>query len=115
LRHDVGPSGRESARRWLSQRIPPAAAARIPRQYLIVGTTGVGGDSVNNAYGTVFKLTPPDWTETVLYSFTGGSDGGSPAAGLIADNRGALYGTAGFGGMRALQVILQMVVAQFSS
>src|SRR6516225_4852280 len=31
--------------------------------------------------------------ETVLYSFEGGSDGGDPVAGLIADRRGALYGT----------------------
>ena len=34
--------------------------------------------------GTVFKLTPPAagetrWTETVLYAFTGGADGGNPA------------------------------------
>jgi len=31
--------------------------------------------------------------ETVLYSFAGGSDGGDPLSGLIADERGALYGT----------------------
>jgi hypothetical protein len=30
----------------------------------------------------VFKLTPSG-TETVLYSFTGGSDGEEPVAGLI--------------------------------
>jgi uncharacterized repeat protein (TIGR03803 family) len=40
----------------------------------------------------VFKLTP-DGTETVLYSFTGGSDGLAPLAGLIADAAGNLYGT----------------------
>ena len=31
--------------------------------------------------------------ETVLYRFQGGSDGGYPYAGLIADEQGALYGT----------------------
>jgi hypothetical protein len=45
--------------------------------------------------GTVFKVTPSG-TETVLYSFTGGSDGGFPHAGLIAalitGTAGKLYG-----------------------
>jgi uncharacterized repeat protein (TIGR03803 family) len=64
-------------------------------QGTLYGTTQYGGTA---SLGTVFKLTPPAngqsaWTETVLYSFTGGSDGGLPYAGLIADNQGALYGT----------------------
>jgi uncharacterized repeat protein (TIGR03803 family) len=47
--------------------------------------------------GTVFEL---DTTgkETVLYSFTGGSDGASPYAGLIRDSSNNLYGTAVGGG-----------------
>jgi uncharacterized repeat protein (TIGR03803 family) len=61
---------------------------------------GVGGTPAcfaNGAIGcgTVFKLTPSG-TETVLYSFTGGSDGGFPHAGLTAalipDTAGKLYG-----------------------
>src|ERR1700722_9384227 len=36
--------------------------------------------------------------ENVLYSFTGGTDGGNLFAGLIADKEGALYGTTGKGG-----------------
>ena len=36
--------------------------------------------------------------ETVLYSFTGGSDGAGPIADLIADKEGALYGTTQNGG-----------------
>jgi uncharacterized repeat protein (TIGR03803 family) len=36
--------------------------------------------------------------ETVLWSFSGGIDGSSPDTGVIADGRGALYGTTGFGG-----------------
>ena len=50
----------------------------------LYGTTSGGG--VNNA-GTVFQLTPngSGWTEQILYSFTGGADGGSPLAGLVAD------------------------------
>jgi uncharacterized repeat protein (TIGR03803 family) len=47
--------------------------------------------------GTVFKLTASG-TESVLYSFTGGKDGATPAAGVIRDSAGNLYGTAQFGG-----------------
>jgi len=40
-----------------------------------------------------------DWTETVLYSFAGKpSDGDNPSGLLIADRRGALYGTTEAGG-----------------
>jgi hypothetical protein len=37
-------------------------------------------------------------TAAVLYTFTGGIDGGRPGAGLIADSHGNLYGTAASGG-----------------
>src|SRR5258708_10955072 len=37
-------------------------------------------------------------TETVLYTFSGGSDGGNPYAGPILDNKGNLYGTTVYGG-----------------
>jgi uncharacterized repeat protein (TIGR03803 family) len=36
-------------------------------------------------------------TYTVLYSFTGGTDGEFPAAGLIQDSVGNLYGTTSYG------------------
>ncbi len=38
------------------------------------------------------------WTETLLYRFTGGTDGSSPTGGLIFDGIGALYGTTYGGG-----------------
>jgi uncharacterized repeat protein (TIGR03803 family) len=70
----------------------------------LYGTTRSGG-GVSNA-GTVFKLTPPapgqsQWTETVLYSFAGGSDGADPYADLIFDLSGALYSTTYDGGFNA--------------
>jgi len=37
-------------------------------------------------------------TLTVLYSFSGGEDGGNPFAGLVVDKEGNLYGTAAGGG-----------------
>jgi uncharacterized repeat protein (TIGR03803 family) len=58
------------------------------------GTTQDGGAY---RWGTVFRLSP-DGTETVLYSFTGGSDGGGPYAGVIIDASGNLYGTTPYDG-----------------
>ena len=53
------------------------------------GTTYQGGSS---GYGTVYKLTPSG-TETVLYSFAGGSiDGATPVAGVIQGSDGNFYG-----------------------
>lgn len=37
-------------------------------------------------------------TETMLYSFVGGTDGSYPYGGLVADSAGNLYGTTQFGG-----------------
>ena len=63
----------------------------------LYGATILGG-ATNN--GEVFELkrTGSTWTETVLYSFTGGSDGSRPEAGPIMDLAGNLYGTTGYGG-----------------
>ena len=65
----------------------------------LYGTTEFGG---TNNHGTVFELTPSSsgsWSETVLYNFTGNSDGGQPYASLIFDSAGNLYGTTDFGGI----------------
>jgi uncharacterized repeat protein (TIGR03803 family) len=63
----------------------------------LYGTTVLGGDVGG---GSVFKLTPKKagYTETVLYSFLGGSDGAAPFSGLVADSQGALYGVTLGGG-----------------
>jgi len=63
----------------------------------IYGTTVLGGDFGG---GTVFRLrsTPNGWVHTVLYSFTGGTDGGEPYKGVTLDHEGNLYGTAVTGG-----------------
>jgi len=37
-------------------------------------------------------------TYSVLYTFTGGADGGNPVGGLIRDEKGNLYGTTCCGG-----------------
>src|SRR5689334_619927 len=63
----------------------------------IYGTTVLGGE---HGSGTVFQLspTPSGWVHTVLYSFTGGADGGEPYKGVTLDREGNLYGTAVTGG-----------------
>jgi uncharacterized repeat protein (TIGR03803 family) len=57
-------------------------------------TSGTGGSNA----GTVFRLTPNGKKETVLYSFGAGSDGAYPYGGLVADEKGNLYGTTILGG-----------------
>src|ERR1022692_3047842 len=73
----------------------------------LYGTTYYGGGA--NA-GVVYKL---DTTghETVLYSFTGGADGGAPFAGVIRDPAGNLYGTTYFGGTANAGVVYKLDTA----
>ena len=69
---------------------------------------GVIADAAGNLYGTASAGGAPDWGVvyqleptghlTVLYTFTGGTDGGYPYAGVILDPAGNLYGTAAYGG-----------------
>jgi hypothetical protein len=76
-----------------------------------IGPNGLTADAKGNLYGTTsdglaFEVSPPKaaggpWTETVLYQFTGGSDGGHPTSGLLIDSAGNLYGTAQVGGQSA--------------
>jgi uncharacterized repeat protein (TIGR03803 family) len=58
----------------------------------LYGTTYYAGA---NGFGTVYKLTRGNgiWTESVLYSFQGGTDGANPISSLVADTSGSLYGT----------------------
>jgi uncharacterized repeat protein (TIGR03803 family) len=65
----------------------------------LYGTTELGGAACASQFGcgTVFKI-DSSGTETVLYSFTGGADGGTPMAGLLRDPAGNLYGTTYYGG-----------------
>jgi uncharacterized repeat protein (TIGR03803 family) len=58
------------------------------------GTASAGGDSGN---GVVFRLNK-NGTETVLYSFSGGTDGSVPDGGVIKNKRGDLFGTTTAGG-----------------
>ena len=75
----------------------------------IYGTTYSGG--VNNT-GCVYKLAPSgggSYTESVIHSFTGGSDGRFPFTGVILDSTGNLYGTTGQGGPSDFGTVYQLV------
>jgi uncharacterized repeat protein (TIGR03803 family) len=53
-------------------------------------------DGYSNDCGLIFKV-DPNGNETVFYSFTGGTDGQQPYAGLLIDGAGNLYGVAAGG------------------
>ena len=63
----------------------------------LYGATPYGG----NGYGVVYELihTPSgQWNEKILWTFSGGTDGGYPGRDLIFDKQGNLYSTATGGG-----------------
>jgi len=60
----------------------------------LYSTTTFGG----LGYGVVFKLDPQSHVVTVLYSFTGGTDGSFPEGAIAQDAEGNLYGTTSSGG-----------------
>ena len=92
---------------------PRTPVVRNPKTGILYGVTSSGGvdtgpncgpSAENGGCGTVFEVVlpgkgKPNWTETVIYTFSGGADGGLPAGGLLLDKSGVLYGTAAFGGV----------------
>jgi uncharacterized repeat protein (TIGR03803 family) len=75
--------------------IYPEAGLTLDSAGNLYGTTLKGGAHYPNEEGTVFELTPEaggGWVEHILHSF-GGVDGWNPAAALIFDSEGNLYGT----------------------
>jgi|ERR1700688_3633905 len=75
----------------------PAARVVFGPNGTLYGSTTFGGNSNG---GTVYNLGPAARlrTETILYSFTAGSDGDRPSGDLIFDQAGNIYGTTSFGG-----------------
>jgi uncharacterized repeat protein (TIGR03803 family) len=69
------------------------------------GTTENGG--TNGGAGTVFKMTPSG-TLTRLYSFSGGSDGAVPVAGLVQGVDGNFYGTTYQGGAYGFGTVFEI-------
>lgn len=80
-------------------------AAVLESGTLYTATQGGG----THSSGAIVALTGSGLNETDLYNFTGGSDGNTPFAGLVADSTGALYGTTGAGGTAQLGNVFKFV------
>jgi hypothetical protein len=90
----------------------PGARVMFAANGTLFGTTELGGHGncvfFGSGCGIVFNLKPSatvcksalcPWTATVLYEFTGHSDGGEPGTGdLNFDQSGNVYGTTVYGG-----------------
>ena len=74
----------------------------------LYGTTAYGGSADTfSGFGVVFKIDTAGH-ETALYSFTGGTDGANPFAGLFRDSAGNLYGTTSRGGAGLSGVVFKL-------
>ncbi|MBV8344980.1 MAG: hypothetical protein JO190_08330 [Candidatus Eremiobacteraeota bacterium] len=80
----------------------PHAGLLMTKSGALFGTTVQGGGAcAQPGCGTVFELKPSgsNYSESVLHAFSGmGGDGMGPAAALVADAGGNLYGTTLWGG-----------------
>ena len=90
----------------------PASSLVADGEGALYGTTGEGG---KYGFGSVYKLAPPAtegaaWKENLLYSFTGGADGGNPWFGALVLNsrNGTIYGTTRFGGSANAGVVYKL-------
>ena len=75
----------------------------------IYGESFVGGEFNG---GAVYKLSPAGggtYTETTLYSFTGGDDGANSMVGVAIDAAGDLYGATTYGGGGGDGVVFKLV------
>lgn len=73
----------------------------------LYGTTIAGG---TYDHGSVFELSPAGgvWTQTFLYSFSGGVDGEIPYQGLTLEAQGDLFGTTSYGGTHNAGTIFKL-------
>ncbi len=74
----------------------PSGGLTIDSQGNLYGTTSAGGAG----FGTAFELSPAggSWTENIMHTFQGGTDGATPYSSLTFDSAGNLFGTTWAGG-----------------
>jgi uncharacterized repeat protein (TIGR03803 family) len=85
----------------------PLAALAFDSAGNLYGTTYMGG---TDQVGIVFELelSGSGWSESVLYSFQGGTDGSRPMSNVILDSRGNVYGTTEEGGSSNLGTVFEL-------
>jgi len=86
----------------------PSAGLILDASGNLYGSTEVGG--ANHA-GVVFELSRAaggGWSETLLHTFSDGTDGFGPDSNLIFDSPGNLYGTTGGGGAYGLGIAFEL-------
>ena len=77
----------------------------------LYGTTLLG---INSAWGMVYELTPQSggtWQETVLHSFSGGTDGATPSSSVTLDASGNVWGTTQAGGSKGHGTLFEVTSA----
>jgi len=78
----------------------------------LYGTTSSGGNGAcQGGCGTVFRLSrnlDRTWSETQLYSFSGGTDGAFPYGQVAVDANGNVFGTTSIGGTENFGVIFEV-------
>ena len=85
------------------------AGGSTPPTYEPLGPSGSA--SAQNVYlptGGAMRAPQARARETVIYSFTGGADGGGPNGSLLLDKSGALYGTAWSGGAEGYGAVFKL-------
>jgi len=111
---------------------PSASGWRFDRLYSFPGANGgpdstlvlrADGTLLGTTYGgqqgdgTLYDLSPlghisptvfSNWMETLLYSFTGGSDGAHPGKSLVLDSSGNIFGTTNTGGVNAYGTLYEL-------
>ena len=89
----------------------PGASLVFDQAGNLYGTTALGGNTAcANGCGVAFKLTPDSngkWKYSVLHRFNF-KDGANPAAALILDQKGNLYGTTTLGGAGGYGVVFEI-------
>jgi uncharacterized repeat protein (TIGR03803 family) len=84
----------------------PSGSLLLASDGSFYGTTAAGGpggfSAISGNYGTVFRITT-NGVMTMLYSFTGYTNGAAPSGGLTLGADGNLYGTTSGGGLTSAQ------------
>ena len=98
---------------WSSDTVNVATISNASGSQGLAMALGYGTANISAAVGSVTAttvvLTVGTGADTVLYSFGNGADGGNPAAGLVQDSQGNLYGTtSGDGGATSWGTVFKL-------